>query len=483
MNQLLRFALLYVFGSFLLIGCYEEGFAPAYEDVAYEDENYVDHGENPFIVVEEEPISTFSIDADGGSYANIRRFINDNSLPPVGAVRIEEMINYFQYDYPEPEGAMPFSVEGEVSKCPWTPDHKLIRIGMKGKDIPFAELPPSNFVFLIDVSGSMDSEDKLPLLKEGFKMLTNILKPTDRIAIVTYAGSAGVVLPSTSGDQKETIKDAIDALGAGGSTAGAEGIITAYEIAEANFVPGGNNRIIVGTDGDFNVGPSSTEDLISLIEEKRETGIFVSVLGVGTGNYNDNGLEQLADNGNGTYEYIDNYQQALKVFVYEYSKFFNVAKDVKVQVVFNPDVVQAYRLIGYENRVLATEDFEDDEEDAGDLGADQNVTALYEIIPAESGVEDVPTFTIDLRYKNPDEDVSQLVEFDIMDANTSFDSASESMRFAASVAGFGMLLRDSEYKGSLNYSDLIPMIENSNNNDTYGFKAELIELVQKAKDL
>jgi Ca-activated chloride channel family protein len=339
-------------------------------------------------------------------------------------------------------------------------------------------------VFLIDVSGSMGSEDKLELLKSGFKNFVDQMKVTDKIAIVTYAGSAGVVLQSTTGQDKNIIKQAIESLGSGGSTAGAEGIITAYEIAQANFIDGGNNRIIVGTDGDFNVGISSQEELIALIEEKRDFGVFLTVLGVGRGNLNDGMLEQIANNGNGTYEYIDNIEQMRKVFIYEYNKFFTVAKDVKVQVEFNPDNVEAYRLIGYENRLLSEEDFEDDTEDAGEIGANQNITAIYEIIPIENiNYRDVPTFQVDFRYKQPDSETSIPINLDIYDQGNDFSSSTDYMKFCSSVAAFSMLLTDSEYKGTSNYDEVLNWLDQVNLNDQHQFKSEFRELVVKAKDL
>ncbi|MEM6631245.1 MAG: VWA domain-containing protein [Bacteroidota bacterium] len=454
-------------------------------------DQYNEIEENPFITVIEQPISTFSTDADGASYANVRRFIQqDQYLPPKGAIRTEELINYFDLDYEYSDRTHPINLNGEVSECPWNMDHKLIRIGIKGKPIPEQELPPSNFVFLIDVSGSMGSEDKLTLLKGGFKNFVDELESTDRVAIVTYAGSAGVVLGSTSGDQKATIKRAIDALGSGGSTAGAEGIITAYEIAQENFLEGGNNRIIIGTDGDFNVGPSSQEDLVKLIEEKRDFGIFLTVLGVGRGNLNDGALEQIANNGNGTYEYIDNLEQLRKVFIYDFQKFYTIAKDVKVQVEFNTETVEAYRLIGYENRLLDQEDFEDDKKDAGEIGANQNVTALYEIIPKNDlaltsapTLRSVPVFTIDFRYKNPQSDLSVPMSLEIFDNGKSFEEASDFQQFTAAVASFSMLIRDSEYKGSSTYEEVLNWMDKSSLNDRHNFKAEFRQIVEKARNL
>ena len=447
-------------------------------------ENYNEIVENPFILTTEEPTSTFSIDADGASFSNARRFLNNNELPPVDAIRTEELVNYFNYDYEAPSGTHPIALNGEVSSCPWAPTHRLVRIGIKGKEIPEATLPPSNMVLLIDVSGSMSSEDKLPLLKESFKLFVDGLSGEDRLAIVTYAGQAGLLLPSTPGSEKAAIKSAIDKLGAGGSTAGAQGILTAYEIAQEYFIQGGNNRVIVGTDGDFNVGPSSQEELVSLIEEKRGLGIFLTVLGVGTGNLNDAVLEQIANNGNGAYEYIDNLEQAKKVFIYEFGKFYTVAKDVKVQVDFNPSVVHSYRLIGYENRLLENDDFEDDQKDAGEIGAGQSITALYEIIPATvGGTLNVPTFSIDFRYKLPDGDVSSLLNLEVADNGFVFSQASENMRFAASVASFGLLLRDSAYKGETSYQKIRQWASAAVGFDPFGFRQEFLQLVNKADNL
>lgn len=480
-----------MFSIFLIVSCTQDGSLNSNSPINYiaidnaMGDQYNSLGENPFITVAETPVSTFSIDADGASYANVRRFImQDNQVPPDGAVRTEELINYFDYDYEYNDESHPLSFNGEVSGCPWNTEHKLIRIGIKGKPIPEEQLPASNFVFLIDVSGSMGSEDKLELLKNGFNLFVDELSSEDRVAIVTYAGSAGLVLPSTSGSQKQTIKNAINSLGSGGSTAGAQGIITAYEIAQENLIIGGNNRIILGTDGDFNVGPSSQEELITLIEEKRDLGVFLTVLGVGRGNLNDATLEQIANNGNGTYEYIDNILQLQKVFIYDYSKFFTVAKDVKVQVDFNPEKVEAYRLIGYENRILNEEDFEDDEEDAGEIGANQNITALYEIIPVnnQSNVA-FKAITIDVRYKLPNSETSVPLSFDIYDENNTFNQSSDFMKFTASVASFSMILYDSDYKGDSNYNMVLSWLNTINLSDEHGFKNEFKTLVEMAKGL
>ncbi len=448
-------------------------------------DQYNEYVENPFINVSENPTSTFSTDADGAAYANVRRFLQqDQSIPPTGAIRTEELINYFQLDYAFNNGSHPISLNGEVSECPWNIDNKLVRIGLKGKPITKQNLPASNFVFLIDISGSMASEDKLDLLKNGFKYFVDELSDNDKVAIVTYAGSAGVVLESTHGNEKQKIKNAIDNLGAGGSTAGAQGIITAYEIAQEQFIENGNNRIVIGTDGDFNAGPSSQEELVKLIEEKRDLGIYITVLGVGRGNLNDAALEQIANNGNGTYEYIDTIEQLKKVFIYDYNKFYTVAKDVKIQVEFNPTTVEAYRLIGYENRMLESEDFENDEKDAGEIGSNQNVTALYEIVPKNnSGTQSDPTFTIDFRYKNPNSDTSIPLELNIFDQGKTFNQASDFMKFTSSVASFSMLLSESEYKGTSNFDTILEWLNATNLNDEHGFKAEFKQLVKTAKGL
>ena len=435
--------------------------------------------ENGFINTTTEAVSTFSIDADGASYANVRDMLNEGYVQPE-AVRAEEFINYFDLDYPYTDTEHPINLNGEVSDCPWAAEHKLVRVGIQGKPLATTERPAANFVFLIDVSGSMGGEDRLPLLQAGFKLFADELSATDRVAIVTYAGSAGVVLEATSGDQKEKIKAAIDRLGAGGGTAGAQGIVTAYDILEKNFIPGGNNRVVVGTDGDFNVGPSSHEELLKLIEEKREANIFLTVLGVGRGNYNDHMLEQLANKGNGTAEYIDNLQQLRKVFIYDYNKFYTVAKDVKVQVEFNPDHVKSYRLIGYENRLLATEDFVDDTKDAGEIGAGQNITALYEVIPHRQNSGQTPAFTIDFRYKTPEAIVSRPMQLQVFDAGHAFAEATPQHQFVGGVAAFAMLLRQSEYAGTTTYNKVQEWLAASGATDDHGLKQELYQLVGHA---
>jgi len=439
-------------------------------------EKYKDYEENPFIKVSEQPVSTFSVDADGGSYANMRRFLHLGQTPPKESVRIEEFINYFTFDYKEPASDENVSLESEISTCPWNTEHHLLRLGMKGMTIPADKLPNSNYVFLIDVSGSMDSPDKLGILKTGFKTLVDNLRDQDKIAIVTYAGQAAVLLKSTYGHEKRKIKAAIDKLGAGGSTAGAAGIITAYEIAEKNFIQNGNNRVILGSDGDFNVGPSSTEELIELIEEKRESGIYLTVLGVGGGNLNDHMMEQIANKGNGNYEYIDNAKQIEKVFIHEILKFYTVAKDSKIQITFNPTMVDSYRLIGYENRKLNDEDFENDTTDAGEIGSSQTITALYELVLLD--VPDTEKYAqFDFRYKKPNETQSRLIAHEINTTPKEMRFSSENMRFAASVAGLGLLMKQSEYKGTLTKQMVLDLGSEAKSFDPNGYRKEFIELV------
>ena len=446
-------------------------------------EQYNEIIENPFINVSENSISTFSIDVDGGAYTNSRRFLNGNSIPPADAIRTEEFINYFYYNYAEPTDDKPISYNGEIATCPWDTSHKIVRIGIKGKHIPDHELEGTNFVFLIDVSGSMSSDDKLGLLKQCFiTFVEEKISQNDKIAIVTYAGDAGVHLVSTSGAYRADIISSIQELGSGGSTAGAEGIITAYEIAEENFIANGNNRIIIGTDGDFNVGPSSQDELIELIEQKRETGIFITVLGVGTGNLNDGMLEQIANHGNGNYEYIDNIEQGKKVFIYDFNSFYTVAKDVKVQVTFKQNVVHSYRLIGYENRVLENEDFDNDYEDAGEIGSDQYVTALYELVLQEQ-VADEQAMQVGVRYKLPHETTSTEFNYDIFNSTHSYSQASEDFRFAVAVAGFALVMRNSEYVGDATYENITTWVSNASSNDPHNLKQGLLELISKAQSL
>ncbi len=440
--------------------------------------------ENPFIETDTQNVSTFSIDADGASYSIMRKYLTEkNQKPPKDAVRTEEFINYFTFNYENPTGEHPISLNGEVAQCPWDDTHKLIRIGIKGKSIPTTEVPATNFVYLIDVSGSMSQDDKLPLLKSAFKLFVDQMRSQDRIAIVTYAGADKVALESTSGDKKSDIKKAIDKLDAGGSTAGSKGVTRAYEIALTNYIKNGNNRVILASDGDFNVGITSLDELVKLIEEKRQSGIYLTTLGVGLGNLTDAVMEKLADNGNGNYEYIDNLEQAKKVFIYEKERFVTVAKDVKVQINFNKDLVKSYRLIGYENRVLQNNDFTNDKKDAGDIGAGQTITALYEIEPRPSSLSlrDVPTFSIDFRYKKPDADISLPLALDIKDSERIFSQSSENMRFAASISGYALLLRDSKFKGSLTYNKVLQWANGAMSFDPNGYRKAFVELVKKAQ--
>ena len=438
--------------------------------------------ENPFIKVEDEDISTFSIDADGASYSTVRRYLNGSSMPNPDAIRTEEMVNYFNYSYLEPMENHPISLEGEVSSCPWNEEHKLIRIGIKGKSINLEEAPASNIVFLIDVSGSMRPDDRLPLLQKGLKKFVDQIRADDKISIVTYAGNAGVVLEPTSGAEKDKIKDAIDNLESGGSTNGEGGIIEAYKQAEKNIIDCGNNRVIVASDGGFNVGVTNQDDLVSLIEEKRELGIFLTIVGVGS-HVNEALLEPIANNGNGNYEYLDNEDQLDKVFIDEYNKFYTVAKDVKVQVQFNPSLIEQYRLIGYENRLLSTEEFLDDSKDGGEIGAGQSITALYEIVPTSNVDRSPPAFTIDFRYKDPKSSTSRGLDLNIRDNDTSFEFASDNHRFASAVASFGLLLRDSEYKGETSYDKIYEWARSSKSFDPFGYKNEFLDLIDLAKDL
>ena len=463
-------------------------------------ENYATVTDNPYLDVISNPLSTFSIDVDKASYTNVRRFISQGYLPPADAVRIEEMVNYFSYDYPQPEGDVPFSISTEYTDCPWNPKHKLVHIGIQGKEIEMENAPSNNLVFLIDVSGSMSSDDKLGLLKTGLTLLVNQLRDEDRVAIVVYAGAAGLVLPSTSGRNKNEIKSALRNLRAGGSTAGGAGIELAYKVAKDNFIKKGNNRIILASDGDFNVGISSQDQLIKLIESKRDDDIFLTTLGFGTGNLQDAKMEQLADKGNGNYNYIDNALEAKKVFVTELgANLITIAKDVKVQVEFNPVHVKGYRLIGYVNRKLNDEDFNDDTKDAGEIGSGHNVTMMYEIIPAGSDEEvvnidklkyqkdspevattslDTEVLTVKFRYKEPKGTTSMLIEEVLYDESVPFYETSENCRFSASVASFGMLLRQSDFKGDYDYQNVIKLAKNAKGDDDDGSRSEFIQLVK-----
>lgn len=456
--------------------------------------------ENPFLSPKHNPLTTFSVDVDKASYANVRRFLNNSQMPPHGAVRIEELINYFDYSYPQPTGDDPFSINFEMAPCYWNPSHHLLLIGLKGEEKALSEIPPANLVFLLDVSGSMDEENKLPLLKKSLKVLLEKLRPTDRVAIVVYAGAAGVVLPSTPCSEKEKIIDAFDDLSAGGSTAGGEGIELAYKIAKENYIEKGNNRVILATDGDFNIGQSSTDELVRMIEKKREQGVFLTVLGFGMYNLRDAMMEQLTNAGNGNYAYIDNILEAKKVLGDEmWRTLYTIAKDVKIQIEFNPGKVKAYRLIGYENRMMRNEDFHDDTKDAGDIGAGHTVTALYEIIPAGSDekvpgvdelnyqkseiVESDDLMTFKLRYKQPDSDQSKLLEQKVKQSEIYVEQPSDNFEFAAAVAQFGMLLRDSEYKGEADFKQVKKLAKQGQGQDPFSYRSEFIRLVDIAEML
>ena len=462
-------------------------------------ESYDGIEENIFHRPLDKPLSTFSIDVDAASYSNVRRFLNLGQLPPKDAVRIEEMINYFNYDYAGPEGSDPFAIHTSYSKAPWNEKHLIAHIGLQGKKIETESLPASNLVFLIDVSGSMSSPNKLPLLKSSLKMLVNEMRPNDKISIVVYAGAAGLVLSPTDGNNRQRIIEALEKLQAGGSTAGGAGINLAYKVAQEQFIDGGNNRVILATDGDFNVGASSNAEMQRLIEEKRGDGVFLTVLGFGMGNYKDSKMEVLADKGNGNYAYIDNIQEAKKVLITEFGgTLFTIAKDVKLQVEFNPEVVQAYRLIGYENRKLKDEDFNDDTKDAGELGSGHSVTALYEIIP--TGIEssfvksvdplkyqrpEVNTqankdeiLTVKFRYKEPEGSKSKLITRTMRLGEPTYGD--NSLNWATAVAGFGMLLRDSEFVGDLTFNKVESLAIKAKGSDDYGYRSEFIKLISVA---
>ena len=464
-------------------------------------ESYKKQKENKNQSVSSAPLSTFSVDVDKASYSNVRRFINGGSLPPVDAVRTEELINYFEYDYAAPDNNETFNILTELSDCPWNSKNLLLKIGLKGKEIPQEDLPASNIVFLLDVSGSMNSPEKLPLLQSSLKLLLSKLDQEDRVAIVVYAGNAGLVLPSTSGDEKDAIISAIDNLNAGGSTAGGEGLELAYKIAQENYIEEGNNRIILATDGDFNVGISSEEDMTDFIEKKRDEGIAISVLGFGMGNYKDDRMELIADKGNGNYAYIDNLMEARKVLVKEFGgTLFTIANDVKIQVEFNPKYISKYRLIGYENRLLNEEDFEDDKKDAGDVGSGHTVTALYELIPAKSknrkigrklkyqsssltvvGQESQEIATVKLRYKEPNSTKSELMDKSIMNTAISFSATSTDFKFCASIAQFSMLLKDSRYLGTSSWNSVVALAKEGLGPDSEGYRKEYINILETAR--
>ena len=503
-------------------------FADSWEQIAWEQENtierlerlpppppdpidfreeYTEIVENTFVRSVNEPYSTFSIDVDRAAYAIVRRDIRRGRQPASSTARTEEMVNYFNYDYPQPQGKTPFAIYTELGECPWNKTHQLLHVGLQGEKMKFEETEGSNLVFLIDVSGSMVGVNKLQLLKPAFKLLVDQLREKDKVSIVVYAGSAGLVLPPTSGKEKLKIKEAIDRLRSGGSTAGGAGINLAYKIAKNNFVEGGNNRVILATDGDFNVGVSSQGDLKTLIEEKRKDGIFLTVLGFGMGNFKDDRLETLADSGNGNYAYIDDMKEARRTFVNELpGTLYTIAKDVKIQMIFNPRLVKSYRLIGYENRLLAKRDFDDDTKDAGELGAGHTVTALYEIIPTHRNlkIQDFPTdpteemqggpsveeeapgnslVTIRLRYKAPDQEQSQLIAKAVHPRHQKLKETSDNFRFSAAVASFSLLLRNSKYKGDVSCKSVLKLAKGSKGEDFYGYRKEFIGLVKTYREM
>lgn len=498
-------------------GPHREYFRSLWGDQRSDSEQYEPINENQFIAAKgANALSTFSIDVDTAAYSNMRRFINNGSLPPADAVRIEELINYFDYQYPQPKGDDPFSVNMELATCPWNSNHKLLRVGLKGKEVHVDERPASNLVFLIDVSGSMNDPNKLPLLKRCFQMMVRELNENDRVSIVTYAGNAGCALEPTSGDQTQLISDAIERLTPGGSTHGSAGIELAYKLAQQNFIHEGVNKVVLATDGDLNVGITDDSSLVQLITNKASEGVFLTTLGFGTGNLKDSKLEKLADNGNGMYAYIDSIREGKKVLVDQLSgSLMTIAKDVKIQIEFNPAEVEAYRLIGYENRMLATKDFDDDQKDAGEIGAGHTVTALYELVTADhSPTTSVPKglkyqsnetteiskttpkeltlsdaaksgelLTLALRYKQPDENVSKRIEFTVKNDEKSFSGATDDFRFAAAVASFGMLVRGSEFAGEAHPGTVEEIASGAVGDDRSGYRAEFVDLVRKVRSI
>ncbi len=480
------------------------GWTSAYDNM--QTEQYNVYRENRFLEPLQEPLSTFSVNVDAASYGNLRRYVNRGQLPPADAVRIEELVNYFSYNYAKPAGNDPVRITTEVGLCPWNPQNRMVRIGIKAREVGDGKLPASNLVFLIDVSGSMSGPTRLDLVKSSLKLLVNNLREKDRVAIVAYAGSAGEVLPATPGSDKQAILDALGRLDAGGSTAGGAGIQLAYKVARANFIPGGNNRVILCTDGDFNVGVSSKEGLESLIEKERQSGVYLTVLGYGMGNYKDNRLETLSAKGNGNYAYIDNLQEANKTLVQEFGgTMYAVAKDVKLQVEFNPAHVKAYRLIGYESRMLKKEDFNDDRKDAGEMGAGHTVTALYEVVPAGSNwnpagsvdplkYQEEPMrgysvaqrnspemLTVKLRYKRPDSDQSTKMEVPLVDKGG--NNVSSDFRFAAAVAMYGQIVRGSQFSGDGTLDKVIALARQGLENDPQGYRREFVRLAESTKGL
>lgn len=490
-----------------MVASYNKCSAPSSGSSSYDyDGSYVEHNtesydfiqENNFKAAINDPLSTFSIDVDRASYSNVRRFINGSQMPYKDAVRIEEMINYFDYDYPKPKGEHPFATHLEIGDCPWNSKNKLLMIGIQGESVAEENIPACNLVFLIDVSGSMSDQNKLPLLKKSFRILVDKLRPQDKVAIVVYAGAAGCVLPATKGSEKAKILAALDELEAGGSTAGGEGIKLAYKIAVENYIEGGNNRVILASDGDFNVGASSDSEMERLIESKRDLGVYLTILGFGMGNYKDSKMEKLSNKGNGNYAYIDNIMESNKIFGNElWGTLYTIAKDVKIQIEFNPSKVKEYRLIGYENRMLNKEDFNDDKKDAGEIGSGHTVTAIYEIVLADGEsissnvdplnyqtsqvVKSDDLMTLKIRYKKPDQDDSRLITSKVTSKDLASKTNTNNFYMAVAVAEFGMLLRDSEFKGTSSYEHVLLWAKRAKGEDTFGYRAEFISLVEKAK--
>lgn len=453
-----------------------EGFIPE------EGDRFDEIRDNPFISTSEENVSTFSIDADGAAYGYMRKMLSYGRIPTPSSVRIEEYLNYFTFDYDDPEGEHSVAINSETGPCPWNEAHMLMRLGLKGKPMELNASPAANFVFMVDVSGSMDSNDKLGLLKSCLTTLVDNLRPTDRVSIITYSSKVEKLIESTPASEAQKIRKAIGKLNARGSTAGGEAMKMAYEEALENFIEGGNNRVIMGTDGDFNVGVTSTDALLEMVQDYADKGIYLTVCGFGTGNLNDSMMETISNKGNGTYQFIDSELEMMKVFVHENSKFYSVANDVKVQVTFDPEKVDSYRLIGYENRVMSNEDFENDDKDAGEIGAGQTITALYEIIPATESYVDQTLAVFDVRYKKELGEASLLLTENVHDLKAPTSDRKE-LSFAAGVAAFGMTLRDSEYKGTADFGMAASLVEEGLGYDPHGYRAEFLELIRTAEEI
>lgn len=452
--------------------------------IQQDESEFSERVENDYLKAQEERFSTFGVDVDRAAYSIVRSYLNRGQLPPTEVIRTEEMVNYFEYDYLQPDDGHPFAVHSELAICPWDAEHLLLSVALQGEDKSLDEMPASNLTFLLDVSGSMGAQNKLPLVKESIRFLIERLRPEDQVAFVVYAGAAGVVLSPTKVSKKEEILSALERLQAGGGTAGEAGIRLAYELAREYFIEGGNNRVILATDGDFNVGISSPDDLESLIEKEKESGVFLTTLGFGMGNFKDNRMERLADKGNGMYAYIDTPEEAKKVFGEELTgSLYTIAKDVKLQLEFSPNTVQSYRLIGYENRLLAKEDFDDDTKDAGEIGAGHSVTALYEIVPVSVEEEEVLLGSLELRYKQPDVEQSQLLTHDLTTEVRTYEETSCNFRWASAIAAYSLLLQDSEYQGNCNLKLVRTIAENSVGDDPYGTRRAFLNQLTTTDEL